>query len=624
VTRHVAGIFDRSSRTNTARLAGALEQDQVTVLDMGPLHAAFTQPAASGEVLCLLNGYVDNTAELAVALGAPASTAPERVLAKAWREWRRDLLPRLRGEFGLLIWDPRYDEGLIARDQLGTRSWFLHTDGSGAVYFASELRFLLSLLARRPEPDPVTVAHWLTMSNRPGTATLFKGVRRLSPGAALVLDCNRTSEVNYWEARYQPPVDCSPRDAADNVRAVLDGAVARRIAADGLTCLLMSGGLDSASVAAAAVAQAPSRVQAYSAVFPDHPDVDESSLIDELTRTLSLPSTTAEVRPGGLLASGLQMISDWGVPLRSWGDFWATPLLRAAFADGAQITLGGDGGDELFGVRAYLLSDRLLAGHPRDVLALARELPGAGDHPPRRALARMLGDVAVTGALSHRAHKRIRSLPGIADTPQWLLPRATRDLLDSSDPWAWKRLDGPRWWAHTAHAVTQGVDEAGIFEHQRLRAASVGMQARHPMFDLELVELVLRHPPRLTFDRHRNRPILRAAMADRLPDSIRLRPQKAWFNSVIIDSLSGDDGDKARRALCDPSAEIRAYVDQAGVEQALFGDRGPVDRRAPRFQRTWQLWRLLMAECWLRAQAGRAGILGEQASPSAIVLHRAR
>ena len=109
-----------------------------------------------------------------------------------------------------------------------------------------------------------------------------------------------------------------------------------------------------------------------------------------------------------------------------------------------------------------------------------------------------------------------------------------------------------------------------MFEHQRRRAASAGLEARHPLFDLDLVELSLRQPPLATFDRHRSRPVLRAAMAGALPDAVRLRPHKALFDSVLVDSLAGPDGALARRLLSDPAAALG--IRRSGwAEAPLFG-----------------------------------------------------
>jgi asparagine synthase (glutamine-hydrolysing) len=604
MTRWLAGVFDPSGRADSGRLRRALEPHPSTVIEAGPLRAAYSGPSSTArEPLCLLDGYLDNAAELAATLGLQADLPHEALLAAGWRRWGLELLPRMRGDFALLVWDEARGEGMVARDQLGVRSLFLH-EASGTVCFASEIRHLLALLPQRPAPDPVSVAHWITMSNRPGAATIYAGVRRLNPGAALLLDRTGAREVSYWSPRFAEPLSDPEPQLAQRVRGALDRAVALRVSPDGLTGVLMSGGLDSSSVAAVAATQAPGRVSAQSAVFPDHPAVDESGLIDELREALALPGITAEVHAGGLLASALESIDEWQLPLRSWGDFWALPLLRAAAAAGVRVTLGGDGGDELFGARSQLLADRLRGGHPLQALALVRELPGAGDRPARRDIARIFANTALAGAVPYPLHEALRRPFARRNAPEWMLPAVARGLADADDPLAWKRLDGPRWWAEIAHGLTRGVEETGVFEHQRRRAASAGLEARHPLFDLDLVQLCLRLPPLATFDRHRSRPVLRAAMAGLLPDAVRLRPEKALFDSLLLDCLAGPDGEAARALLCDPKAEIRAYADQDALRGALF------DASTERsFQWMWQIWRLLSAECWLRAQAGRGDTL---------------
>lgn len=603
--RLLAGVFDPGGRSDDSRLARCLDPHAAWVARLGPLRVAFGgPPRGAGEPLCLLDGFVDNEQELAAELGAVTGLSLEELLAAGYRRWGRGLPARLRGDFVLLVWDGEQGEGLIARDQLGVRSLYLG-EPAGALCFASEIHHLLELLPTRPAPDPASVAHWISLGNRPGAATLYAGVRRLNPGSLLALDRHGEREERYWVPRFAEPLALPMDQLAERTRAALERAVRRRIDPDGETGVLMSGGLDSASVAALAAAQAPRRVSAHAGVFPEHPAVDESDLIDELRDALALPGITMEVRAGGLLASALESQQAWQVPLLGWGDFWVLPLLRAAAAAGVTVTLGGDGGDELFGARAYVLADRLRGGHPRQALALALELPGAGERPPRREVARVLGELGLAGAIRYGPHEAFRRSLGRAHAPRWLLAGTRRDLLDSQDPLEWKRLDGPRWWAHAAHGLTRGVEETGIFEHQRRRAALAGLEARHPLFDLDLLELALRHPPEATLDPHRNRPVLRASMAGLLPDSVRLRPAKAWFDSLIVECLSGPDDATVRRLITEPGAELAGYVDQEAVRCALF-DTGSRER-AGSFRWMHQVWRLLTAECWLRAQHDPGG-----------------
>jgi len=624
VTRSIAGIFDPSARADRSRLAGALQPQAGAVIEQGPLGVVYSGSAAgSTNPLCLLAGHVDNATAIGMELQVPPGCSVEEVLAAGYLRWGGELLPRLRGDFSLLIWDSRRDEGLIAHDQLGVRSLYLY-DAGGVLLFATEVCHLLALLPRRPAPDPAGVAHWLAASNRAGPGTLYEGVRRLAPGGVLPLSRGRVREQRYWNPRFVEPLDQSAPELRLRVRAAIDSAVRRRLAPSGATGVLMSGGLDSASVAAVAAAQAPGRVAAFSGVFPEHPAVDESDLIDQLRTALSLGGVTAEVRAGGLLASGLESLRAWQLPLLSWGDFWTLPLLRAAASAGVEVILGGDGGDELFATRVYLLADRLRAGDPRQVLRLARELPGAGEKPPRRALLRVAATVALGGAMPYGLHETLRRPLARRDLPAWLTRQTVRELLQSEDPLAWKRLDGPRWWAHAAHGLTRGIEEVGVFELHRRRAALAGLEARHPLFDLDLVELVLGQAPLSTFDRHQNRPTLRACMAGLLPDSVRLRRHKALFDSLIVDTLAGPDGAAVRRLLTDPRAELGAYVDLASVRRSLLESR-PGQSRSP-FAWMQLLWRLTAAECWLRAQADPeherlAGLV--RASPARVTLREA-
>jgi asparagine synthase (glutamine-hydrolysing) len=399
------------------------------------------------------------------------------------------------------------------------------------------------------------------------------------------------------------------------MREALELAVQRRIGDEGLTAVLMSGGLDSSSVAALCAAQTKDRVLACSATFPDHPATDERELIETLQRELAIPAITADIHPGGLLASVLASLAAWQMPLLGWGDFWTLPLMREAAARGARTMLDGDGGDQVFGARPYLLADRLRAGHPLQALALAHELPGGRDRPPRRAVARVLLDSGLAGALPYGLHRAMRAPFAARGAPVWLRPQATRDLLDSSDPLAWKRLDGPRWWAYDAYVLTRGIEEVGVYEHQRRRAALAGLDARHPLLDLDVVKLGLRQPPRSTLDPRFSRPLLRASLAGMLPDAVRLRPAKALFESLISDCLTGPDSKLVRELLTGPGMELGAYIDPSALERALFATEH--DRGYASFHWMWQVWRLVTIECWLRSQSGSvAGVLapGSEAS----------
>jgi hypothetical protein len=81
---------------------------------------------------------------------------------------------------------------------------------------------------------------------------------------------------------------------------------------------------------------------------------------------------------------------------------------------------------------------------------------------------------------------------------------------------------------------------------------------------------------------------------------VRLRPGKAWFDSLIVDCLAGEDGEAVSRLLRDPAAELGAQVDLDAMRAALLDDASARLRQP--FRWMWQVWRLVAAECWLRSQ----------------------
>jgi asparagine synthase (glutamine-hydrolysing) len=629
--RWLAGCLDPRGVIDSSRLLTALDPHTASIVERGPLRVAYTGPRASArEPLCLFDGFLDNAADIEGAIAAPrcdppdlpsstdrdggsaGRTSPEPLLAAAWRRWGGELPGRLRGDFALLVWDDERGEGMLARDQLGVRSLFL-CEAAGALCFANELRQLLALLPRRPAPDPVGIAHWVAGTGRPGSGTLYAGVRRLDPGCALHLTSDGIRVRRYWSPRFQEPRAMSQAESHDEVREAISLAVRRRLSSSGATGVLMSGGLDSAAVAAIATELLPGSLSAYSGVFPDHPAVDESDLIDVLRSTLQLPGVTVEVGAGGLLASALEVQSAWDAPLVGWGEFWTLPLLRRAAGAGVDVMLGGDGGDELFDTRSYLVADRMRAGHPREALALVRRLPGAAHRPPLTEVIRMTARLALLGALPPAAHRLLGG--SLAPVPAWLSASAARDVADSADPLAWKRWQGPRWWGHAAHTLTRGVEELGVFEGLRRTAMLAGMEARHPLFDLDLVELVLSQDPLSSFDSRLSRPLLRASTVGLLPDVVRLRARKAMFDSLIVDSLLGSDAGVVSAILSRPTGELASVVDPRAAREALLEGRS--GRHSP-FEAAQYLWRLATAELWLKAQAGEDAQLsaaGLQASP---------
>ena len=165
-------------------------------------------------------------------------------------------------------------------------------------------------------------------------------------------------------------------------------------------------------------------------------------------------------------------------------------------------------------------------------------------------------------------------------------------------------MSGPRWWAQLADSLTNGVAARGVHDHARRRAATAGLDARHPLLDAELLEFVLRLCRPSSASTHTAAvPMLRASMAGLVPDEVRLRPGKSYFDAPFYEAMAGHDRDAVRRILLDPGAELGAFVDLEVVRRDLL-DVAP--KQHPLGLRHWtaSTWRLVTAEIWLLSQRG--------------------
>jgi asparagine synthase (glutamine-hydrolysing) len=516
------------------------------------------------------------------------------------------LFPKLRADAVVLVHDRRRRRVQLGRDQLGGKGLIWHRNGP-RVRFASEVAQLLRLLPSRPGPDIVSLAHWLAPSGSPGDRTMHEGVQRLVRGEILTVHGRDVRTARYWlPTPPRRPTTSTMADAAAGLRTHLETAVRRRSTGPATTAVLLSGGLDSSSVAAVgATLDADHRPKlAYSATFPSHPSIDETELIELTAADLDLRSTKIDVTSGSVLAGAVTYIERWNLPPMSPNLFFWLPLLDRVHADGVRVLLDGEGGDEAFGLSPFLISDRLARGRVRAAAELVRQVPGGRPDLPRDVIVHWLKLYGFKGLVPGWAHRTARRVRGAGRyAPDWVRPEVARHFLTDDLEAAWKRHRGPRWWAYLLDAVATGAASTLGHDHVRLRGAMCGIENRHPLVDVDVLEYVLGLDPNLAFDPRWSRPVFREAVRGVLGDRVRLRPDKSTFNATFQEALAGPDLAVARVLLAPGQTEVEAYVDLDAARATLMDAIPPAGP-----ERDWwslYFWRLLTAELWLRAEAGR-------------------
>ncbi len=607
----LAGLYDPCGRSAGADVARRIRhafgpEAEARARFIGPLAVVsdrFDAAGAAETAGCALEGSIYNERALAEELGADPRAHPETLLARAYERWDERMLGRLRGGFALVAWSEGAGKILLAQDQVGFGALFLRRNDPELV-FASEVHHLIRLLPRTPAPDEIALVRWLAFEYLYDGLTLFDGVRRLGAGRRISIADGRLDEGQYWAPTYEPPLEGSRLEIAAQLKDALVRAVELRTCDAGSVGITLSGGFDSSAVAAVAGMVKPDdqELYGYSTVFPDDPEMDDRDYLDLLAAALPLTNVRYKVEPGGALEVALSYLRDWRLP--TTGPGWVTelPLVRRAAADGIEVMLDGQGGDETFGPAPFLVADRIRAGRLVSAIDLIRHgFPKAGAGAPWRPTGRLLMHYGLRPALPHAVYSTLRRLRGPErHSPHFLSERASALLAHSGDDLAWTRgAHEPRWWLNLRQLMIDDREAAGLGDFARQRTRWVGVEARPPLFDVELISTALRVPPEFRFDPYLDRPIAREALAGLLPDTIRLSHRKSNLAPLYHRGLTGPDLPLIRQLLAGDRLEIARWVRPEAVR--YLTDHPPPVRGDNWYQWLNAIWGCVTAECWLRS-----------------------
>jgi len=301
-------------------------------------------------VVVVLNGEIYNYRELRAELEKRGhsfrSASDTEVLPHLYEEYGDAMIRELNGMFAFALWDSKRRRVLIARDRFGEKPlyWGIFDN---TLLFASEPKVLLAHPKVKPSLNLQALRQYLSFDYVPAPLSIYEGINKLPAAHKLVLEDGRIDVEKYWELSYKTtqPVP-SENDAADHLRELLADAVRMRLVSDVPLGVLLSGGVDSSSVAALAVRASPEPVKTFSISFAES-SFDESTYARGVAKFLG--TDHHEERLSANLAANLvSEIGAWMDEPFSDPSLVPTYLLSRFTRKHVTVALGGDGGDELF------------------------------------------------------------------------------------------------------------------------------------------------------------------------------------------------------------------------------------------------------------------------------------
>ena len=310
------------------------------------------QPAFNEDksVAVVLNGEIYNYRELRADLEkrghAFRSASDTEVLPHLYEEYGDGMVRHLNGMFAFALWDSKRRRMLIARDRFGEKPLYWGVFDN-TLLFASEPKVLLAHRSVKPSLNLQALRHYLSFDYVPAPLSIYEGINKLPAAHKLTVENGRVNVECYWRLSYKTldPVP-SEQEAAEHLRELIADAVRMRLVSDVPLGVLLSGGVDSSTVAAMAVQASSEAVKTFSISFAEA-SFDESAYARGVAKFLG--TDHHEERLSANLAANLVgEIGSWMDEPFSDPSLVPTYLLSRFTRKHVTVALGGDGGDELF------------------------------------------------------------------------------------------------------------------------------------------------------------------------------------------------------------------------------------------------------------------------------------
>ncbi len=533
----------------------------------------------------VFNGEIYNYVELReslTGLGHRFRTKSDtETIVHAYEEWGDDFVNHLNGMFAIALWDERRARLVLARDRAGIKPLYV-AHVNGALVFGSELKALLKSGLVPRELDYHALGQYLSLEYIPAPTSIVRGVRKLRPGHVLTASMNRVRERAYWDlslARSESdPLPGSVDDHIHAFRDVLRRAVKQEMVSDVPVGVLLSGGIDSSTVAALMTQATDEPVRSFSVSFAER-SFDESRYARIVAAHLGTWHHELRVTPADLIEALPKITSIVDEPFAD-PSIVPTYLVSRFARERVKVALGGDGGDEMLAGYSTLQAHRLAP--------LYRMLPA----PFRRAIVERAAARLPASPHYMAFDFLLRRFIQGADAPSWHQHQMWTGALYGESkaavlhPDVRGATDDGKFEAALAEtAVASGAEhplnrilyqdfklylEGDILAKTDRASMATSLEARVPFLNLDMLEHLERVPVTLKLRGLTRKYILRKAVKGLLPASIITRrkrgfgiPVAAWLNEdlrrLVYEYLN--EARLRREGVFDP-AEVATLLDQ--------------------------------------------------------------
>lgn len=320
----------------------ALGHDRLSIIDL----TTGDQPMVTDHMGLVFNGEIYGYQEIKKSLQKyhfQTSSDTEVILA-LYQKYETEMVKYLPGMFAFALWDEQKQTLFCARDRFGEKPFYYAFGPKRELIFASEIKGVLASGLIKPILNPAAVSHYLKHLYVHPSQTIYKNIYCLPPAHQLEFKAGKVNVQRYWS----PILPTSPiglADAAEKFKTLFFRAVEKQLVADVPVGLLLSGGLDSSSVLAAASTFKP-KIKTFSFGFEG--GRNELPFARETANFFKTDHHEFWEKDVDISQLMLTMAKVYDEPFADSSNIPTYLICRLA-RKFVKVALAGDGGDELLG-----------------------------------------------------------------------------------------------------------------------------------------------------------------------------------------------------------------------------------------------------------------------------------
>ena len=553
-------------------------------------------PLHNNELILVCDAILDNRTELIEIFNKDGNKinntiTDSELILMAYKKWEEDCPKYLLGDFNFVIWDEKKQELFCVRDHMGSRS-FYYTFNNGIFAFGT----LSNLIFPKVYNDGLN-ERWLTdffalagpMHNSEGVETIYDGIYQVEAATTMIVKKDEIIKNKYWN----PLKDLKPLNLKNHEEykkkflEIFKEAVNCRLRTCGDVGIMVSGGLDSGSIAAIATKTLKDQgkvLKGYSFVpLNSYKDkivggriADESDFV-EILKDYCGNLQVEYCRNEGInsLTNIDEFISIFEQPIKTIeNSYWVTGMAKKCSEENVKVMLVGQNGNVSISFGDFFTHIQTLL-HEGNIVEVIKEVNSANKRygKPKKQIYSTIFANSIPYSIKKFRHRKEYNVENRIEDSVVRLDLAKKYNVE-------KRFEENDYnpiiaKTKTLKQIRKNILDAAILSHIAIMETKdslrYGIIKRDPTKDKRIMEFCLSIPSGEYVHEGEERYLIRSAMEGYLPEEIRTNWRKRGRQSADwVDRLKPNWNNilkSIKEALNDE--DVQRYVDVPKVERLM-------------------------------------------------------